>query len=352
MFEEALELSREADDPSGVARAYRLLGFLTARQGDFDGGRRFFEHALAMRQSLGGEMSEEQLQETAQSLEGLADVEWTAGDHAAGRAHAEEALGIYRKLGLKRRLPFLLSLLGGIANMQKDWEAARAFFGEVVTVSRELGSPVGEAHARNGLAEIARDTGDLPEARRQFEQGLAVYRNLGFRRGVLQQLLPLAGVVTELGDLREAIAMYEEAVEIARETGDRQGEAQALDGLGRVTSDEEPEAAAKLHAEALALFMDIDNPSAVAEQMARLARLFRLLGRPHNAVRLLAAAESSSSTAESAALLRTLTPDLHRTEVAALREILPAEEFERCWAEGSAMSLDQASATASGATSS
>jgi len=80
--------------------------------------------------------------------------------------------------------------------------------------------------------------------------------------------------------------------------------------------------------------------------IARFAELAEIAGHNKRAARLLGAALASRTSSQ--ALIPPLLRDEFEGQVDALREVMSDEVFERSYAEGAAMSLDEATAYALG----
>ena len=291
-LEEALALQRRLGDQEGMARTFLSLGDGAWARGDLEVARSSFESALDIYRRLGDVRS------IAQSLAGLGDVARARSDFASARARYKEALAVCHELGDRGGIAALLFLLGLVARNEGDRESARSLQQEALGMERELGVPVRMARPLGQLARLACDEGDFARSRSLLEEALAVADSGSGR----------AGVLSELGD-------------VAHLEGD---------------SDE----GARLQRESLRLYRALGASAMTTRCMERLAFAVLGTGEPARACRLLSAADAQRDA------LGTRRPPIQQPAVDRCREtlrgILGLHQFTICWAEGQAMSLEQA----------
>jgi tetratricopeptide (TPR) repeat protein len=162
------------------------------------------------------------------SLNNLGGVAEDQGDFVAARALHEESLGIRRKLGDKSGIASSLSHLGHVVNGLGEHAVARTLQDESLAIRRELGDRKGIATALNNLGNVATDFGDLMGAQALHEESLSIQRELGDRWGTSTTLSCLGGVACGQGRLLASRSFYRESLAIARELGDRWGAAETF----------------------------------------------------------------------------------------------------------------------------
>ena len=224
--------------------------------------------------------------------------------------------------------------------------AARPLFEESLAIFRALGDQqgMGWALARLGLMHIF--LGDLPAARPLLEESLALCRAVGDRWGTAWILQLLGVVVGELGDPAAAIALEAESLAISRALGDRRNMAYTQAFLGAyLTLDQGEHAEAqRLIAEALRGQHELGDHWGMALVLWFAAIVSATRGLAARAVRL----ESASAAlieAIGAALPLAASPRFRQVLLVS-RQALNEEERARAWAEGRAMTQDQAIAYA------
>jgi len=235
-----------------------------------------------------------------------------------------------------------LNAAGWLCFDTADHRKGKTYSGEALAIYRELGDEIGSAWALTILSAHALPfPSECKEGIVLCQEGLALFRESGHKPGIMQALTDLGELGRVDGDYDLAQKAYEECLALSRETGSKLREAITLANLGGVAQYRGlPGQAGALIAESLALLRELGDEKYSAMNLAGMAGSVAAGGHPQAAARLLGAAE---------ALLETLGilmqagdwPDYERY-VAAVRGQLDEATFDAAWAEGRAMSLDQA----------
>jgi tetratricopeptide (TPR) repeat protein len=204
-----------------------------------------------------------------------------------------------------------------------------------------MGMKRDSAATLSNLGELARQRGDYPAARVFQQEAIAVVREFGDTRGVGWGLWALANLAVTEQAWDEARSLYEEALEVARQLRDRKQLACCLTGLGEIAEAQGDDGNAwRLYEEALALQRAVNDNQGIASSLCRFGRLCQIRAEPERAARLLSAAESYD---ENYGWVLPVTERAAREpHLAAARAALGEAAFAAAWAEGRAMTLDQA----------
>jgi tetratricopeptide (TPR) repeat protein len=143
------------------------------------------------------------------------------------------------------------------------------------------------------------------------------------------------------GDYAHATQRYEEALAIGRKMEGRFTVAAALFGLGRVARSRGDQASASsLYKEALTIWRGTSHRWGIAFSLEALAALAVAQGHMRRAAKLFGAAETLHN------LIRFLVAPVERDErahnLASVRAALGEADFTAAWAEGQAMTEEQA----------
>jgi tetratricopeptide (TPR) repeat protein len=238
----------------------------------------------------------------AKALSEAGTFAWHQGDYEQATIFHEQALALYKELGDEGNAAFALLCVGVQHLEQSEHEHAKPFFEEALTISRELGDKRNIGYALHNLAEVARHTGYYEQAR----------------------------------------ALGMEAVSVSREMDDKWSEARDFVWLGILTAykgDDYEEAAGFLE-EGFALIREVGDWEFVAHALDCFAVIAGAKGQGERAARLWGAAEALRKSI-GAALHPTDRPDYDRS-VTAARAQLGEAEWEAAFAEGMAMSAEEA----------
>jgi predicted ATPase len=271
----------------------------------------------------------------------LRDFWFYEGRTAEGLAWTEGALESAKDAppALRARA---LNTAGAMCFDQADHEKGKRYNREALVLFRELGDDIGTAWALafQGVQALA-SPAECKEGIRLLEEALVLFQELDYKPGITQTLIGIGEVARLDGDRERATMAYEECLAIAREEGDRMSEAKALGNLSYVAQQRgEYARAAELLTGALTLFRGLGARRYICQDFARLAGPVAAQGYPQAAARLLGASEAILD-AMGSGLQPGDRPDIRRYAVA-VRHQLDRGMFDAAWAEGRAMSFEQA----------
>lgn len=268
---------------------------------------------------------------------------WQCGYLNEGSAWLQAALtGGLRETAARAKA---LNGAGLIAWSQSLYSSARILQEENLAIRRALGDESGTAVALNNLGIVAHDERDYAGARSLHEQSWAIWQKLGNKRGVAWSLTNLGLAAHSMGDHPSARALHEESLALMRELGNESGVALSLINLGIVVCDQgDCTLARSLHKESLELFWKQRNQRGVAFSLEGFASLAVAQGEVSRAVHLWGASEAVRE-----AIGAPLPPsgrDSYERDLKIAQNLLDGPLFNAAWAEGRAMSIEQAIAYA------
>jgi predicted ATPase/DNA-binding SARP family transcriptional activator len=330
-----LALPEAAERNSLRGRALVQAGDLrTDLVGDYEEVRPLFEESRAIGQELGDQRL---------VAESLAFRGFTSASRGAGSTAEPlwvEALSIARAVNHRWLMMPLLISLAGRAQAEGDFDKARALLEERLAIVQETGARGPYANTLAALGRLARAQGDPARARALVEEALAIFRET-YPGGTTGLLHFLGGLALEEGSLEEALSLYEESRVISQELHLKRSIAAALHGLGRVTAAMGNEEKAWAHyTEGLQRFQELGHRGGVAACVEGMARLRASEGKGKSSARLFGAAAALREAA-GARLTRWEQKEVE-PRVAELRGAMGDAAFEAAWAEGRAMTLEDA----------
>jgi adenylate cyclase len=262
LCQRGIALSEQLGDRQMLARCQSAKGELLGRwQGQYAEGADWLERARAGFEELGDEAG------VAQVLKVLGTMSAMQGDYEMARAHYEQSLAIRRELDDLPGVGDLLSNLGVIAQYQGDFEASQALYQESFDIRRELGNKWAIAVSLNNLGYLALHEEDYEAARGWLEEAVALQREVGYRSYLATHLNNLGNAVRGQGDYETACTLYSEGLTINRDLGNRRAIAYLLEDIGCLAILQgQPERALRLVGAAEALREDIGAPLAPTEK--------------------------------------------------------------------------------------
>jgi tetratricopeptide (TPR) repeat protein len=230
--------------------------------------------------------------------------------------------------------------------MLGDYQAAVPFADEGLATWRALGDAHGIAVALLRRGQIALGMGDYQLAAALLTEARALFRDIGGESGPeVPAALWLAEVAQALDDHDRAQQLYDEVLSEARARGDGHAVAHALRELARLRREQgDPEQAHMLLRESAALLVPLKDIRCSHICLEDLAGVLSEHGRPTDVARLFAAAEGLRELIGKP--LTRAQVVTHDRDVATVERRLDPESFATAWAEGRAMTLEQAIAYA------
>jgi predicted ATPase/DNA-binding SARP family transcriptional activator len=230
---------------------------------------------------------------------------------------------------------------GKLALAQSDFGAARALFEQRLALHERRDDAEGVLATLLRLATVTGCEGSLTEARSYYERGVALSEQLGDRRSLAQSLGGLGGIAELEGDYPRASSFFEQSVPLAREVGASEYLVWGLHAWGFVTWQQgDVDAGRALLEESMAMFREMGHRYGLARSLKRLAGLSLAMRHTERAARMYGAAVSLREVIGSP--LGPLGQAELDRDVAAIRASLGEPAFAQAWAEGGALTLEQA----------
>jgi predicted ATPase/DNA-binding XRE family transcriptional regulator len=267
---------------------------------------------------------------------------WLHGHLDEGRRWMERALARVPDMTDSTRARLLL-VAGTLAQGRGDWEPAQLYLEESLALFRGLGDEEGVAYAlaAMGLVDLGLKRNERGLA--LVEESIDRFLEIGQRWAASPMLSFAAAASLSRGDIPRARQLAEKGLSLAREVGARDALYLTLQALATVTRAEgDHERAARLFGEGLTLSAEVEDHSSLAYYLQGLAAIAASEDRLERAARLWGAAEAILETTEIIAYAHAPDRSLYQRQVAAARARLGEAAWETAWAEGRAMTPQQA----------
>jgi tetratricopeptide (TPR) repeat protein len=164
-------LCSEIDDPSHLARAYYIMGWVSSNKGDMDAAINSYKKSLQFREDIGNQFS------IAHTLFSLGYVYRCKGDLETAHKYLTRSLQIREKVGNKEDLSWTILNLGDI------------YYGK----------------------------GDYDKAQNYYEKSLHMNSEIEFKHGIIYSLMRLSMVFEYNQNFQLVLNSLEKALEIAKE---------------------------------------------------------------------------------------------------------------------------------------
>ena len=217
--------------------------------------QRLGEEAAALAREAGDKES----LAAALHTQGLVDFE--RGAPAAARAEFEESATLCRESGDRWMLLINLRFLSYIAQHQADSTQAGRLIDESVALARALGNKYEEAQALYVAGQIAQTIGDDRRASEHYAASLDVFRDLGRKPAAAAVRVSQANLSQLQGDYDRSAALLEESLRTLKNSGDAFEIARCLSGIAGVACAlRTPMRSARLLGAVSAIDKNVDSP--------------------------------------------------------------------------------------------
>ena len=203
LAEESLTLWRELDSTNKVALAdtLDLLGELATEEGDYTTAPRLFEEALDIFKEL------EDPRGVGDMLMQLGWAYMRMGRYNEVAPRMEEALGLFREIGHVSLLGFTLAGLGELAIRQRQYERATQLLEESLAIRKQHGHKWGIGATLGALGWVALLQHDLNQMKKWLGESLALRMEIGDKGGI-------AWCLEKLAQAKIAQAQFQDAAKI------------------------------------------------------------------------------------------------------------------------------------------
>lgn len=286
------------------------------------------------------ELDDAPSRERVRALRAASHLAWWRGDFEACHAYNVELAASAETIGDDWGQAWAQMAFGAV-EMFLDPPRALQRFADSKRRFEALGCPWEASYALQVIGGARWFGGDYAAAGAAYEEAAETFDRLG-HSSVLASAQRGAGLMAaHCGNPARGSAMCLEALRLSTAIGDRAGSAQALNFVAAISRDSgDHETAARRYSDALALAREVGELWATCWSLDGLAGVARAFGEPRVAARLLAHSGRLASRAGYRQAPHELR--LRRQDLAALRDTLGAEDFERASAEGELMGVGAA----------
>ncbi|MFN2466183.1 MAG: adenylate/guanylate cyclase domain-containing protein [Candidatus Dormibacteria bacterium] len=333
VFEEGLAVSRKIGDRAREAAALNSLGICAMNENDHTLARAFYEESRTVMHEARNVIG------VITTQVNLAFLAFDQGDIGRASELTASTLATAREVGARQAIAVGLMVAGYISLARGEVEVAAGWRQEQLSEARDAELPWMEMDARAGLQYPA---ADYTGASAYYEQAAAM------ADGLETQIVMLAWAANSAegaGNTDRAGATADRALALTRGLGRWQPAIEMLNTLGRLTriSGDLGGASAR-HREALSMAAKLGSRLEIAASLEGLAAIAGEQGEGARAARLYGAAAAIRE-----AIGAVVWPHVrvtHEQSLAASRAQVDADTWAAAWAEGEAMSQDEAVACA------
>lgn len=333
-LQESVDICRKYDDSTELALSICYLGRFLSDQGDLVRGRALLEESVALCRKAGVCWT------LAVALQSLGRLLWQQNDLTAAVQQVEESLTLCRKLQDRQGEARALGTLARFAISQGDAGKALHLWDEQLAIARALNDRINIVAVLNHLGYVTGSHGDMIRAESLLQESQAIAQEIGFKNGLTQARSYLSQFARSQGKLALAAGLARDCLTLFREMGEPLLITYQLNVLGEIERDLGNLAQAQsLFVEGFLLAQKVGYLPYIGWHLFGLATLAGVERKPLQAARLFGAAEDLLADEFEGDPLERAQYD---RQVASVRAQLAGDAFTSAWAEGRAMTPEQA----------
>lgn len=339
-IEWAMENNVEITLRLGVA-----LHLFWSRHGYEEEGRRLLGEALTRLKALSPVEDEAAHQRTllqAKALNALGVLGFGLGDFLGSVKVFEQSVELSRQIGEKHTLSWALSYIGSASAFMGIVENSYSAAEEGLTLARQVGDKVLLGLALINMAATAAMVHHDPKTVQEYtEEGLQLLRDIGARWAVAMLSFGMGMSAAAQGNYAEAYSLFEACLPLFSELRDRHRVNMVHSELAHIERRQGHYAEAKpLYRETIQEWQRLGHRAAIAHQLECFAMIAKAQEEDEHAAKLFGAAEALREN-----INIPMTPFErveYEREVNDLRANMDESAFAKAWAEGRALTMEQA----------
>jgi predicted ATPase/class 3 adenylate cyclase len=210
LAKQGMDMARTLSDKQTEAFSLAFLGVNTATQGNIGEGTPLMEQALAIYRSLGDKIGQ------------AGTTEWLSvnnNDLERALAYARESLALAREMGDLSGLVPRLCMLSRLTYWMGDLTSPSAWLEEARSISRQLNDQTGEAYTMSTHGNLAYWQGDYPQAIAYYEEAIRLNEKIGDHYQSLWAHVNMAYVVLRQGKIEKALALFADNIQTTQKAG-------------------------------------------------------------------------------------------------------------------------------------
>ena len=339
-YDRLLKSGMDAHDQKSLTPAMRAqvlyeAGWLAIDEMDTNQARSMSEQSLALYRNLGDKGG------MAMALNTLGWIAYYLNEYSRARKLAEESLTLFREAGLKSKFETVFNLLGHLERVQGLYDQAIEFYKESLKWSRETGNKAAIAYTLCVWGYSAWFQGDLEQAKALSEEGLQLSLEIPLEWNVAETLTTLGDIARVKGDYQVASTYYGESNDIWERLGNQRERGYLLWSRGWLARLQDyHKQATDFFNEGLILWREVGDQRHIAECLEGLAGVDIDLGETELAAQLMG--KAAMIREETKSPLPPVDRANYDQDIVSMRSQLGESNFQKAWAEGRELTMEQA----------
>ncbi len=223
---QGLELAKELNIRSAIAKSLHVLGALDRKLGDYKGAINYFLNEQKILLAL------DDKKRLAKCMLSIGMVHGRQSSYDKELQHYLKALTIYEEVNEPKDIAYSMNTIGQFYRGQNNEVLALEYFKKSLTLFETLTNTEGIAHSLGNLANLETDRKNYKNAMKMYRRALNIYREHKKRGGESAMLYGIGRVYRKMGKLDSALAYSFKSLKIKEEIGNRRSVASGLRWIG------------------------------------------------------------------------------------------------------------------------
>jgi predicted ATPase/class 3 adenylate cyclase len=334
-YKNCLAESKKSDNRSMIVQSQRFLGRLCDLRGRPSEAMEWFQAAFTSAEALGDTAS------IAKIFIQTGGVYERTGNYDLAREQLHRGLGISREQGYEDITASALNTIGVLEKNQGNYPLSKQYLEESLERYRKVNNIRSLSAVLNNMGVLLWNMGEFAQARTIHEESLAIKNQIGDKWGAAASLNNLGNVCLQQDDLDAAQRYYEDSLKIKLEIGDQRGIPLSYGNLANLALMKSEYAQARIYfIETLKLSQKAVNKQSIVYTLMGMSTALQGLSQTYRAACLLSAAENARKGINLAWEMG--GRDGYVETLEKIQRAIPEDEFNRAWADGEIMSLEEA----------
>ena len=223
-----LSLAIQTDEQELKALTLQSIAIAYRHMNKADDAMQYYQEAVGINRRLGLKRN------LAGNLVEMALILNAQGKPDAALADYNQALQLQREIGMKKEVGDTLNNIGVLYQSQGEYDKALQSYKESLQIQREAGDEDYQALCLNNIGGIYLGKGDADNALTYLQQALQLREKLKIPTRIAETLAVLGQVYNATGQYDEALKSFMGALDLYRKSGDLRSAAYESDDIGLV----------------------------------------------------------------------------------------------------------------------
>lgn len=241
MYDQALQIHREDNNPRGTARTSFNMGLVHFNRSQYYQAQEYYQQALNTFRELHDSQRE------AQVMNSIGITWMYLSDYPRALEYLLGALRLQETAGNKAAIAYTQTNIGIVYKNLKNYPKALALYQQALATYRETGNKQGMASALGNIGTAYDEMSDHVHALEAYQQSMELYQKLGNKHGIASNLTNLGIVHSSQLNHATAWRHLDDARQLYQQLNDKNGALIVLHEMGKIIAQAPAQVLVQLH---------------------------------------------------------------------------------------------------------